>query len=110
MKLLLGQNLPSRLLRELDGEFQGSAHVGDIRLAHSDDLEVWEHALRQQYAIVTKDLDFRDIAGLRGFPPKVVLLRWGNITNKELVTRFTASTGLILAFLADDENALLELW
>ncbi len=66
--------------------------------------------MRQRCAIVTKDLDFRDIVGLRGFPPKVVLIRWGNISNNALVSKLIASFELIQAFLEDKENGLLELW
>ena len=110
MKLLLDQNLPTRLLRDLAASFPGSVHVKDVGLAQSSDLEVWEYALGQQLAIVTKDLDFRDLAALRGFPPKVIVIRWGNISNSALVSRFVASLELIRMFLEDKENALLELW
>lgn len=110
MKLLFDQNLPSRILREVETSFPGSAHVRDIGLAQASHLEVWEYASRQQYAIVTKDLDFRDIAALRGFPPKVVLIRWGNISNNALVSNLIATFQLIQAFLGDNENGLLELW
>jgi len=110
VRLLLDQNLPSRLLRDLDSAFPGSAHARDIGMARASDLEVWEYAFRQQLAIVTKDLDFRDIVALRGFPPKIILIRWGNISNDALVSRFVANLELTRAFLEDKENGLLEVW
>lgn len=110
MKLLLDQNLPSRILRDVGRSFPESVHVKDTSLAQASDLEVWEYALRQRCAIVTKDLDFRDIVGLRGFPPKVVLIRWGNISNDALVSKLIASFVVIQAFLDDNENGLLELF
>lgn len=110
MKLLLDQNLPSRALRNLEISFPGSAHVKDIGLQTAGDIDLWTHAVQHGFSIVTKDVDFRDIVGLRGFPPKVILVRWGNISNTLLIERFIASTAMIRRFLEDHENGLLELW
>lgn len=110
MKLLLDQNLPARLLRDIERLFPRSVHVREVGLTRASDLEVWDYAKQQGCAIATKDLDFRDIVGLRGFPPKVVLIRWGNISNRTLAAMFVDSAELIQAFLEDVENGFLELW
>lgn len=109
MRLLLDQNLPSRLLRELDLLFPGSAHVRDLGLREATDLRIWEYAAVAGYSLVTKDADFREIVMLRGFPPKVVLLRYGNVSNAILFRRLLASMDVVREFLVDEEFGCLEL-
>ena len=44
MKLLLDQNLSSRLVQELSALYAESAHVRDIGLHRADDESVWRYA------------------------------------------------------------------
>jgi predicted nuclease of predicted toxin-antitoxin system len=75
LKLLLDQNLAPRLVARLTDLFPGSEHVRDVGLAAADDLAVWEYAKAGEFAIVSKDADFRQLSFLYGSPPKVVWLR-----------------------------------
>jgi len=59
--------------------------------------------------IVTKDSDFSDISVLRGFPPKVVLLRLGNCTTGDMEAVMRRGHGTILEFANDQAAAILEL-
>jgi predicted nuclease of predicted toxin-antitoxin system len=45
------------------------------------DNEIWEFALQNSLIIVTNDDDFVNLISIKGFPPKVVLLRTGNQSN-----------------------------
>jgi len=38
----------------------------------------------RRYTIVTKDSDFGDLSVLRGFPPKVIWVRLGNCTTRQI--------------------------
>lgn len=84
MKLLFDQNLSYKLAQALAGEFPGSAHVRDLGLASAVDIEVWEYAKRLGFTIVSKDTDFSQRGFLFGPPPKVIWIRLGNCSTKEI--------------------------
>jgi predicted nuclease of predicted toxin-antitoxin system len=82
MKLLLDANISRRLVAKLKAHFNDCFHVDDIGLAiPAKDAEIWNHALSNDLIIVTNDDDFLNLANIKGFPPKVVLLRTGNQSN-----------------------------
>jgi len=84
LKLLFDQNLSYKLARSLSDEFPGSAHVRDLGLASALDTEVWEYARQFGFTIVSKDTDFSQRGFLFGPPPKVVWIRLGNCSTKEI--------------------------
>ena len=84
MKLLFDENLSPRLAERLRDIFPSSTHVESIGLGNRPDEEVWETARIGDYAIVTKDADFQDIATLRGAPPKIIWLRRGNCSTTDI--------------------------
>ncbi|MBZ5492992.1 MAG: DUF5615 family PIN-like protein [Acidobacteriia bacterium] len=84
MKLLFDQNLSYKLVRSLSDEFPGSAHVRDLGLASAIDIEVWEYAKQFGFTIVSKDTDFSQRGFLFGPPPKVIWIRLGNCSTKEI--------------------------
>ena len=58
-------------------------HVDQIGLnIPVSDKEIWGYALSNQLIIITNDDDFLNFANVKGFPPKVILLRTGNQSNK----------------------------
>lgn len=84
MKLLFDQNLPPRLVERLADLFPDSTHVFTLGLDQSSDLEVWRYAHDNDFVIVSKDADFSELSLLRGYPPKLIWLRLGNCTTKEI--------------------------
>jgi predicted nuclease of predicted toxin-antitoxin system len=80
VKLLLDQNLPKALLSILLPHFPMSAHVADLELTRATDEALWTRARAIGFEIATRDSDFLDIAELRGPPPKILLLRLGNVS------------------------------
>ena len=85
MKLLVDQNLPRSLLRDLNDSFPGSDHVRDLGLdSRTSDGEIFEYAREHGFTILSKDSDFRQLSFVRGAPPKVIWLRVGNCTVGEL--------------------------
>lgn len=61
-----------------------------LGLRDADDFEIFEKAKTANAVLITKDSDFVDILELKGSPPKVLLLRCGNTTNKRLREIFGA--------------------
>lgn len=85
IKLLLDANISWKLTGILGLVFGGCFHVDDIGLqVPVQDADIWSYALKNDCVIVTKDNDFADLLDLRGFPPRVVLLRAGNNSSKAL--------------------------
>ena len=78
MKLLFDQNLSPRLPRRLADIFPDSAHVREFGMVEATDTQIWECALANGFAIVSKDSDFQARSLLLGHPPKFIWLRVGN--------------------------------
>ena len=102
MKLLLDQNISRKLVPLLHEEFPDSAQVVELDLAQSTDRQIWDYAGQNDYVIVSKDSDFRQLAFLFGPPPKAVWLNVGNVSsttifeiirdNRDTITHFSNSS------------------
>jgi predicted nuclease of predicted toxin-antitoxin system len=101
MNLLFDQNISFRILKWIDDIFPGSISVHD--------LEIWKFVKLNNYAIVTSDADFIDISNLRGYPPKIIWLRLGNTSTKNIAERIRAEQNNIVTFLSNNESAFLEI-
>lgn len=84
MKLLFDENLAPSLVVALADIFPQSAHVARIELGAVPDRDVWEYAREHQYTLVSKDSDFHELSLLYGSPPKVVWIRRGNCTTRQI--------------------------
>lgn len=84
MKLLLDQKLAPRLAspERCLSKFQPCSVAGGFD--RSSDEDVWDYARTHDYVIVTKDADLNDLSVLRGYPPKVIWLRLGNCTTRQV--------------------------
>src|SRR5262245_52088596 len=79
--------LPPALAEWLRREHGADAvHVQQLGLLNAGDSDIFAAARSAQTAIVviTKDDDFAKLLDRQGAPPKVVWLRCGNVTNREL--------------------------
>jgi predicted nuclease of predicted toxin-antitoxin system len=85
VKLLLDQNISRKLVPLLRREFPDSAHVAGLDLAQSTDRQIWDYAGQNDYVIVSKDSDFRQLAFLFGPPPKAVWLDVGNVNSSTIL-------------------------
>ena len=84
MKLLLDANLSWRLIPLLAEQFGECLHVNQTILPKpAKDTEIWKFAEANGCIIVTQDSDFLNLFEVKGFPPKIILLRKGNISRKE---------------------------
>ena len=86
MKILLDANISWKLTAALIPVFGECEHVDLIGLdVPAEDTAIWNYALKNGYIIITKDSDFVDLLDLKGFPPKIVLLKTGNNSSKALI-------------------------
>jgi predicted nuclease of predicted toxin-antitoxin system len=107
VRLLLDQNLSTRLVPMLSDLFPGSAHVGPLGLAEADDEAIWAYAARHGFAIISKDSDFHQRSFLRGAPPKVIWIRLGNCTTASIETVLRHAQEALAAFERDEAAAFL---
>jgi predicted nuclease of predicted toxin-antitoxin system len=84
VKLLFDENLSPTLVKGLHAEFPQSEHVFNVGLGSAPDLDIWRHAEMHGFIIVTKDYDFEALSALRGSPPKLVLVKVGNATTRQV--------------------------
>jgi len=109
MKILLDANISWKLVNKLKPIFGECAHVDLIGLdVPADDIEIWNYALENNFIIVTKDNDFLNLLEIKGYPPKIVLLRTGNNSSHGLM-ELLVNKKLMIEDLINNEYGLLEI-
>lgn len=110
MKLLLDANISWRLTSVLKQHFSDCLHVDNIDLSvPAKDSEIWNYAKENDLIIVTNDEDFIDLVNLKGFPPKVVLLKVGNQSRLFIMNLLILRKNEIQALYDSKEYGLLEI-
>jgi len=72
-----------RLTSVLTEHFGECIHINKTDLPKpAKDTEIWNYAAANGYSIITQDSDFLNLFETRGFPPKIILLRVGNMNRK----------------------------
>ncbi|MET0108592.1 MAG: DUF5615 family PIN-like protein [Candidatus Thiodiazotropha sp.] len=107
MKLLFDENLSPKLVPALADVFPDSKHVDRVGLGTASDNEVWEFAQQQGFTLVSKDSDFHEKSLLHGYPPKVIWIRRGNCTNKQIEIILRNAAEQIKTLLSNPEAAYL---
>jgi predicted nuclease of predicted toxin-antitoxin system len=70
---------------------------------------IWDYAKANEFALVTLDADFVEMASLLGPPPKVIRLRCGNQSTTVIEALLRDRAGLIADF-DDGGSACLEIY
>src|SRR5437588_12468824 len=109
MKLLFDQNLSPRLPSLLADIYPESVHIREVGLHHSDDVEIWQYAKVNGFAIVSKDSDCQQRSLLHGAPPKFIWLRVGNCKVKRIEDLLRRYSPAIHTFGLDDSKSHLML-
>lgn len=113
MKLLLDQNISYRVVKLIAEHFPESSGVKNCHLTNATDLEIWTFAKGNCYTIVTFDEDFYNIQLLKGFPPKIVWFKTGNLSNQQIADFLIAQKEMIASFVSDstyEREGCLELF
>ena len=111
MKLLLDANISWKLINTLTPVFGECSHVDSIDLTiPAKDEDIWNYAKENGYIIITKDNDFLDLLELKGFPPKVVLIKTGNNSSKILSELLIGAKAKIEDLDNNNEYGLLEIY
>lgn len=105
MKLLFDQNISFRILSKVSNFFPEAKQVRELRIENFSDLEIWKFAKENDYTIVTFDADFYDLANLKGHPPKIIWLRFGNTKTDFLAEVLNSRNLIIKDFILSKEYA-----
>jgi predicted nuclease of predicted toxin-antitoxin system len=109
MKILLDANISWKLTKTLSPIFGECLHVDNIDITiPAQDVDIWNYAKENEFIIITKDNDFVDLLEVKGYPPKIVLLKTGNNSSNALVQLLINSKELIQE-LNENDYGLLEL-
>ena len=109
MKLLLDENISSKLVKFLTKDFPESSHIDYLQMQGTTDTSIWEYAKSKGYIIVSKDNDFRQRSFLFGSPPKVIWLSVGNGGTKIIKELILKNIVVIQEFSQDSTEGLLVL-
>jgi predicted nuclease of predicted toxin-antitoxin system len=110
MKLLFDQNLTPNLVERLENLYPESIHVSYQDLDRAPDIEIWEYAHKNNYLIVSKDSDFSELSIIHGFPPKIIWIRRGNCSTKEIEKLLKQNYHRIKELYQDEEAGVLLLY
>ena len=111
MKLLFDQNISFRIIPLLDlPVFAESRHVQTVGLSDCNDADIWLFARQQGFTIVTFDADFFDLQVVRGFPPKIIWFRTGNLTTSKIAEWMKCNHIKVLSFINNPEQSCLEVF
>ena len=80
-EFIVDANLPNSISIWNNGRFE---HVLDINPLWDDD-EIWDYAKTNNLIIITKDKDFSVKQILKGSPPKIVHIKFGNLKLAEFI-------------------------
>ena len=112
MKLLFDQNISFRIISKISTHFPEAKQVRQIGIEDYSDIEIWKFAKENNFTIVTFDADFYDLSNLKGHPPKIIWLRFGNTKTDFLSEIINSKKSIINDFINADgysEIACLEI-
>ena len=99
MKLLLDQNISFRIISKISTHFPKAKQVRQIGIEDYTDIEIWKFAKENNFTIVTFDADFYDLSNLKGHPPKIIWLRFGNTKTDFLAEIINSKKSIINDFI-----------
>ena len=109
--LLFDQNISYRIVRKIRDEFPGCLHVSKSGLpVPAHDLDIWDYAGQHSLMIVTFDEDYSNILTIKGAPPKVIWLRFGNSGTSSIAEKLVTNKDSIVGLASDTELNLLEIY
>jgi len=85
VNFIVDAQLPPALAKALRKRGLNAVAVREIGLREADDIGIWNHALENQSAIITKDEDFAERFQASPAAPIVIWLRIGNTSNRNLL-------------------------
>lgn len=109
MKLLLDRNISYRLVRKIETQFPGRSNSVKLDSITSRTRRSGTLQGKRDLSFVTFDSDFYDLSLTYGHPPKLIWLKTGNMTTRNLEKLFADKAAQIEDFAVDPELSCLEI-
>lgn len=107
-RFLIDTHLPPSYVDFFSERGFDATHVIDYPSgAFTSDSEFMSIALKEDRIIVTKDMFFVDFFHLKGYPRAVLLLHFGNTSNKNLLGYLTSNFDRIIRQFQENSQCLL---
>ncbi len=101
MKFLVDARLPKILSYFIKSKGINSIHTLELPDKNKTQYGyITRLATDEQFIVITKDADFLESYVLRNEPPKLLLIRTGNIRNSELISLFDKHIEFIMSLFA----------
>jgi predicted nuclease of predicted toxin-antitoxin system len=109
VKFLIDAHLPPSLCRALVAEGHDAIHTSALPDGNATaDQGVRAVAIAEGRVLMTKDLDFFDGLVLHGAPPKLVLVRCGNVRKRDLIALVVSQLEAIVSGLESGDLVEVE--
>jgi predicted nuclease of predicted toxin-antitoxin system len=102
VSILFDQNISFRIISKIASNFPTAKQVRQLGIENFSDIEIWQYAKQNKFTIVTFDSDFFDLSNLKGHPPKIVWLRFGNTKTDFLAEIINSKKAIINDFIDSD--------
>lgn len=109
MRLLFDEMLSYKLPGLLADLYPDSAHIRHVGLVAAPDWPFWKHARDYDYIVTSEDRDYIALSDMYGFPPKLILVKLGNVPTSVVALALRDQYTDILAFNLDSGQAVYEL-
>ena len=101
--ILFDENISYRVVKRVLHLFPGSRPANRMNVIGKEDPFLWQTAKANGFSIITFDDDYENLSQWKGWPPKVILLRPGNLTNQEITSMLERNADAIHIFLDDHD-------
>ena len=108
IKFLVDTQLPPILSNYLFSKGHDSIHTTFFKDGHLlQDREISSIAKNENRIIITKDNDFFEQYAIYGSPPRVLLLQFGNISNRDLLDFFNRELEKLATLFLEGSNLVI---
>jgi predicted nuclease of predicted toxin-antitoxin system len=109
VKFIIDAQLPKSLSEFLKTKGYDSVHTTELTLGNkTTDTEINNIAEKQGRIVISKDNDFLESHLLKHQPPKLLIVKTGNITNSKLISIFDKNIEKICS--SFNESNLIEVY
>lgn len=101
MKFLIDAQLPKPLSDFLNTKGFNSIHTLDLPDKNrTKDYQIIKHSIKEKRIVISKDADFLNSFLVKTEPPKLIIVKTGNISNKELISIFNDNLETIVKMIS----------
>lgn len=111
MKLLFDNNISYRIIKKLQHLDIELIHVSSTILNKpAEDIDIWNFSKANDFTIVSFDEDFEELELMHSFPPKIILLKLGNVSTNYIAKYLSKNISVVVDFYNSEKLGLLKLY